>query len=367
MRHKPPLPLTEPPKRLCVVRLSAIGDCCHLLPVIRTLQAVWPETSITWVMGRTEAALLGDLDGIECITFDKRAGLAAYRALGRALRDRRYDALLLMQVALRAGLLSRLIPADLRLGFDAARSRDIHGLLVNQRIAPNPNAHVMDGFFDFLKALGIHERVLRWDVPLPEAARDRAEGLIPTDQGALVISPCSSQRANNFRNWRQEDYAALARYAHDQYGLRVLVTGGPTEEERRYGEAITRLAGVPVTNLVADTSLKELFAILQRATVVVSPDSGPVHMAVAAGTPVIGLYATSNPNRTGPYLGRQWVVNCYPDALRSALGKTESDVRWGQRVRKPDAMGLIPLSAVTGRLDQLMDTPPALRLRQAES
>lgn len=358
---------TDPPDRLCIVRLSAIGDCCHMVPVIRTLQSVWPQTRITWIMGRTEAALLGDLDGIECITFDKKSGLPGLRALRREMRHRRYDALLLMQVALRAGLLSRAIASPVRLGFDAGRSRDMHRLFINRRIAPRRNAHVMDGFFDFLEALGIHERVLRWDIPVPDEARDRAVEYIPHGEGALVISPCSSQRLNNFRNWRAEDYAAVARHAHEVHGLRTLVTGGPTEEERHYGEAISRQAGVPVTNLVGRTSLKELFAVLERATVLISPDSGPAHMAVAAGTPVIGLYATSNPERTGPYLGRQWVVNRYPDAVRLQWGKGVAEVAWGRRVRRPDAMSLIALDDVTARLDQLMDTPPVMRMRGLEA
>lgn len=350
-----------------MVRLSAIGDCCHMVPIIRTLQSVWPDTRITWIMGGTESGLLGDLDGVECITFRKKTGWAGMHALRKSLRHRRFDALLLMQVALRAGILSRMISAPVRLGFDKARSRDLHGLFINQRIAPRPGAHVMDGFFDFLQALGIRERVMRWDIPVPEQARELARSHIPPGDGALVISPCSSQRFNNFRNWRAEDYAAVARHAHDVHGLRVIVTGGPTDEELRYGRAISELAGVPVTDLVGRTSLKELFAVLERATVVISPDSGPVHMAVAAGTPVIGLYATSNPLRSGPYLGRRWTVDRYPHAVRAEWGKAVEEVAWGRRIRRPDAMYLIHLSDVTERLDRLMATPEDRRLDGAES
>ena len=335
-----------------------------MVPVVRSLQEAWPRTRLTWIIGRTEASLLGDLDGVECITYDKKAGATGRRAVAGALAGRRFDALLLMQVALRAGWLSRVVEAPLRLGFDRRRSRDFHGLFVNRRIAPRPRAHVMDGFFDFLTALGLERRSLRWDIPLPGPALERAAGLIPEKAPALVISPCSSQRFNNFRNWPVDAYLALARHAHECHGMRVLVTGGPSEEERRYGQAIAAQAEVPVTNLVGETSLKELLAILGRATVVVCPDSGPAHMAVAAGTPVIGLYATSNPDRSGPYLGRRWVVNRYPDAVRARWGVGVDDVPWGRRVRKPDAMSLITVADVTGRLDTLMATPAAERLQQ---
>ncbi len=335
-----------------------------MVPVIRSLQQAWPETQITWIIGRTESVLLGDLDGVEFITFDKRAGAAGRRAVAEALSQRRFDALLLMQVALRAGWLSRVVRADQRIGFDSQRSRDFHGLFVNRRIAPHPRAHVMDGFFDFINALGVTERVLRWDIPVPEAARQRADDLVPPDQPTMVISPCSSQRVANFRNWSIASYVELVRHAHNRHGLQVIITGGPTAEERRYGESIAREAGVPVENLVGRTTLKELLAILGRAEVVVSPDSGPAHMAVAAGTPVIGLYATSNPDRTGPYLGRRWVVNRYPDAVKAHWGKSVDQVAWGRRVRRADAMDLITVADVTGRLDALMATPGAERLQE---
>ncbi len=363
MVHTPSASLAEPPQRLCLFRLSAIGDCCHLVPVIRTLQAAWPQTRLTWIIGRTEAALLGDLDGVECITFDKRAGR---RALRQQLGDRRFDALLLMQVALRAGWASTAVRAPLRVGFDRGRSKDLHGLFVNRRIASHPRAHVMEGFFDFIQALGVTERQLRWDVPVPEPARARAEELIPDDQPTLLISPCSSQRFNNFRNWPADRYAEVATEAVRRHGMRVILTGGPSDEERAYAEAISARAGVPVTDCIGRTSLKELFALLERATVLVSPDSGPAHMAVAAGTPVIGLYATSNPDRTGPYLGREWVVNRYPEAVRAELGRDVSDIAWGRRVRKADAMALIQVNDVLERLAILLQTPAEARLLPPE-
>ncbi|MFP4696512.1 glycosyltransferase family 9 protein [Thiohalospira sp.] len=352
----------EPPDSLCLLRLSAIGDTTHLVPAVRTLQRAWPQTRLTWIIGGTEAKLLGDLDGVEMIPFKKGSGLAGYRDLRRRLGHRRFDALALMQVALRAGGLSTAVRAPLRLGFDRARSRDGHGAFINRRIAPHPRAHVLEGFFDFLRALGVHQRHLVWDIPVPEPAGERARQLIPDDRPALVISPCSSQRINNFRNWSPEAYAAVAEHAHRAHGLQTVLTGGPTDEERRYAEAITGLADAPVTDCIGATDLKELLALLGRAEAVLCPDSGPAHMATAAGTPVIGLYATSNPDRTGPYLSRRWVVNRYPDALRRTLGKGVDEVAWGQRVRDPAAMDLITVADVTDRLDELLATPADQRL-----
>lgn len=354
---------SSPPQSLCVLRLSAIGDCCQLVPAMRAIQHAWPATALSWIIGRTEAALLGDLEGIETLVYDKRDGLRGWRALRRTLAGRRFDHLLLMQVSLRAGLVSTAISADDRLGFDRGRARNGHGLFINRRIATHARAHVLEGFFDFLPPLGIDAHALRWDIPVPAAAQERAQEMIPDGRPTLVISPCSSRRFNNYRNWSAASYARVARHAWERYGIATLLSGGHSDEERHYGKEICRLAGAtPVTDCIGRTSLKELFAILQRAEAIVCPDSGPAHMATAAGTPVIGLYATSNPDRTGPYLSRRWVINRYPEAVRREFRCEVDDLRWGRRVRDPGAMDLIAVEDVTGRLDELVATPRAQRL-----
>lgn len=338
-----------------MLRLSAIGDVCHTVPVVRTLQAAFPTVPLTWVIGRTEAALVGDLDGVEFITFDKRSGLRGMRALGRELAGRRFDVLLQMQVAIRASMLGMFIPARRRLGFDRARARDFQWLFTNERIAAGGRQHVMDALFGFAEALGVRERVLRWDIPVAAADEAFAREQAPDGAPVLVISPCSSQRARNFRNWRVERYAAVADHAWRVHRMRVLVTGGPTAREREYGAAIID-ACPHAADLTGRTTLKQLYALLRRARALVGPDSGPVHMATAAGTPVIGLYATSNPARTGPYFSAGWTVDRYAEALAREGGATPAEVAWGRRVRSPDAMDLITVDDVTTRLDRLMET-----------
>lgn len=345
--------MTVFPRSICVLRLSAIGDVCHTLPVVRTLQDRWPETHITWIIGKLEHSLIGDIPGIEFVVFDKRGGMRAYRDLRHRLRERRFDILLHMQVALRASIASTAVKAPMRVGFDKSRARDWQWLFTNRRIPERHDEHVMDGLFGFAETLGMNRSTPRWDIPVPAEAKDYADRIVQPGR-TLVISPCSSQRARNFRNWPVERYCELAKHAHDTHGMQVVVTGGPSELERHYGERISAAVAGTI-DLVGKTSLKELFALLERATVLVSPDSGPVHMASAAGTPVIGLYATSNPERTGPWK-REWVVNRYPDAVEKFLGKNVKDVRWGQRVRHPDAMDLITLEDVTRKLDNLMAT-----------
>lgn len=330
------------------MRLSAIGDTCHVVPIVRTLQTVWPETKLTWIIGRTEAGLLGDLPGVEFIIFDKRQGRAAYRRLREAMAGRHFEVLLNLQAALRASLLSRVIPAAIRLGYDRARAKDFQWLFTNARIGGEPRVHQVDTMFAFLEALGIRERVLRWDIPIPPEARQYVDEQLG-DGRWLVISPCSSERRNNFRNWPAERYATVANLAME-LGYKVALTGGGSELERWYGAEIARLMRHPPINLIGQTSLKQLLAVLDRAEVLISPDSGPAHMATAVGTPVIGLYASSNPMRTGPYLSQRWVANRYPEAVQAAFGKPVEALPWGKRVREPTVMERISVDDVMDHL-----------------
>ena len=345
------LPFAEPPRSVCLLRLSAIGDTCHLVPVIRTLQHAWPETQITWIIGKTEARLMSLLDGVEFITVDKRAGLGARHELRTQLRGRHFDVLLHMQLSFRASLLAREVPAPIKLGFDRARARELQWLFTNARIAARAREHVLDSFFGFLTALGIRERMLRWDLAIADSARAQAERLIPDAKQTLVISPCSS---HSLRNWAADRYAAVADYAVRRHGMRVILTGGPSELERDTGAAIERAAQSPLINQIGRDTLPELLALLSRATALLTPDSGPAHMATMVQLPVIGLYAATNPARTGPYLSRLWCVDAYAQAARKFLGSTPDKLPWTCKIEQKGVMDLISVAQVTAKLDELL-------------
>ncbi len=218
-----------------------------------------------------------------------------------------------MQLSLRASLLSALVPARVRLGFDRARARELQWLFTNARIAPRRDEHVLDSFQGFLAALGIEPGRLHWELPLPPDAQRYAAGLIPDHRPTLLISPCSS---HPLRNWRPERYAAIAAYAAHEHGMRVILCGGRSADELAMAAAIERTASATLINQIGRDTLPQLLALLARATVLLSPDSGPVHMATMVGTSVIGLYAATRPQRCGPYLSQQWCVDRYPQAAR---------------------------------------------------
>jgi heptosyltransferase I len=328
-----------------------VGDVCHTLPVVRTIQSYWPDTKISWIIGKLEASLVQDIPGIDFIVFDKARGIKAYLDVREALRKRRFDALLHMQMSLRSSVVNRLVNTSIRIGFDRARAKDLQWLFNNAQIPAHREQHVMDSFFGFAEALGVNERILRWDIPISAADQQQVETLLPGNEPTLVISPCSSM---SYRNWLSEGYAAVSDYAVKQHGLRVVLTGGPSIVELEMGQDIETHCQAPIINLIGKTNLKQLLAILGKATVVLSPDSGPAHMATAVGTPVIGLYACTNPDRARPYFSGEWVIDKYHEAVRNKHGKNASQLPWGIRVRDPGTMERITMKDVTNKLDEFI-------------
>ncbi|HNP34564.1 MAG TPA: glycosyltransferase family 9 protein [Woeseiaceae bacterium] len=343
-----------PPQDICLVRLSAIGDACHVLAVVRNINDNWPNARVTWIIGKTEAALLGDIAGVEFIIFDKSKGRAAYRDIKQALAGRHFDVALCMHPSMRANRIYRLIPTRIRLGFDYRRAKDWQWLFTNRRIAARQRQHILDGMMEFARAIGSGPTPLRWDIPTRQDDREFAQKYASTR--CLVISPCSSVRRRNFRNWPVERLVAVAQHAQDRHACRIIITGSNSALEHEYADRIAAESGADLVNLVGQTTLKQSFALFAAADLVLCPDSGPAHMATAAGTPVIGLYASTNPDRAGPYVSRALTVNRYPDAVEKYLGKRVEQVRWGERVRHPEVMSLISVADVTAKVDSFFQT-----------
>ena len=321
--------------------------------MVRTIQGTWPHTRLTWIIGKTEYQLVYDIPDIEFIVFDKKAGWRGYLDVRRQLRGRRFDVLLHMQMSLRASMISRFVHSPIKLGFDRQRGKDLQWLFTNHRIAYQPHQHVIDSFFGFSEALGIAQKRLLWDIPIPEEARTSLQEHLPAGKPYLVISPCSSMA---YRNWDALRYAEVASYANKKYGLAIVLSGGPSAIEHEFGRLITAHCGCAVTNLIGKTTLKQLLALLQAAKLVIAPDAGPAHLANAMGTPVIGLYATTNPERARPYNWPQYVVNKYPEAILAKYGKPAAEMPWGTRVRDSGTMQRIKVEDVTNKLDQLFSS-----------
>jgi heptosyltransferase I len=342
-----PSHLNAAPGSLCLLRTSAIGDVTHVVPLVRTIQAAWPATAITWIVGKLERKLVGDLPGVQFVTFDKGKGRQGMREVRRALAGHRFDALLHMQVALRSNILSLSVKARRRIGYDLARSKDLHGLFVNERIPARTGEHVLDAMGSFIEPLGLKQTQVRWDIPIDEESHAWAAAQLPGDEPALLVSPMSS---HTVRNWLPERYAAMMDHAHSR-GFRVLLTGGPSASERELADRILGKVKYTPVDLTGKDTLKRYLALLQRAPMLLTPDSGPMHMGNAVGTKILGLHAASNPHRSGPYSDRRWCVDKYDAAARKFLRKPASDIPWGTKIEFPGVTDLIGVDDMLDRFE----------------
>lgn len=355
------LPLITPPRSLCLLRLSAIGDTTHVLPIVRSLQHCWPETQITWIIGKTEYQLMRGLTGVEFIVFDKSKGWQAYLELKHNLAQRQFDILLNFQVSLRACLASLCVRSPIRVGYDALRSKNLQRYFCNHFIEPAQEAHVLDGFFQFIEAMGVSERMLFWDIPLTKADKQWAQDCVGS-RPFLVINPASSQRIRNWRALQSSVYATVISHVIKKYNMKVILTGGSSDHERELAQAIfddptlqaLSSTNRQVLNLVGKSSLKQLAALMEHAAVVIAPDTGPAHIANAMGAPVIGLFYSSNPYRTGPYHSLKYCVNVYPEAVKRYLHQNVETLPWGTRVRNPEAAQLITADSIIDKLDEIL-------------
>src|SRR5690606_23500324 len=293
----------------------------------------------------------GHIPDIEFVVVDKSKTIDSYRSLRQRLKNRQFDVLMHMQLAFRASVLSTAVRAPVKLGFDRQRARELQWLFTTHQIRPAERQHVMDSLFGFAEAFQVRDKLLRWDIPIPESAHAFARKVMEDGEQAMIISPCSS---HPLRNWRAEHYAQVGDYAARTLGLKVVLCGGRTEAERQMGLEIERRMKQPCLNTIGQDTLLELLATLQRATVLLTPDSGPAHMATAVGTPVVGLYAATNPERSGPYLSRQWCVDKYDMAARRFLGKPASELPWTTKIERPGVMELITPDEVIDKLCALL-------------
>lgn len=336
---------------ICIMRLSAIGDVTHVVPVIHAIRTKMPQAKITWIIGKLEARLLEGLPGVEFIVFDKKGGFEAIRQLRKTLKERKFDVLLHMQVAARANLLSILVKSPVRIGWDKSRWRDRHQWFINQSVECPPQQHQVDAFLAFARALDIPTGPPQWNLPVSADNISWAKQVLGDGPPILMISPCSSHR---LRNWQATRYAQVADHAIAELGMRVVLTGGPSDLEITTGQEIESAMQHKLQNLIGKDTICQSVALLKQAAVVLSPDSGPAHLASAVGTPVIGLYAATPSKRSGPYNSLDLCVDQYAQAARKFRHKEPQELRWGQRIEFPGVMDLIETDAVIEKLDRFM-------------
>ena len=349
----------QPLKQICLIRLSALGDCCHALAVIENIQRSSPKTKITWVIGKTEHQLFKDIKGVEFIVTDKKKLFASLFKIKKELRGRCFDVLLNMHASMTANLISLAIKAKKKVGFDKNRARDLQNLFCNEYIQPIKNQHVVDGMLEFTKYLNLDSNA-KWTPLILEPEEDFARKHIFSKKITCLISPCSSQRYGDQynRSWSINNFAELIKYLISLENLQIIMTGGNSPPEQLYSKELDAFFGNSILNLIGKTSIREMAALIKHSDFIISPDSGPAHIGTIMGKPVIGLYAMSNPKRSGPYNSDEWLINKYDQALKIFMNKSPTEVKFGQKIKHPEAMDLIETRDVIEKVERLIKHQP---------
>ena len=334
--------LTSLPRRIGIVMMSAVGDAVHVLPLLTALKRHAPGVHVTWVLQPGAAALVrghGAVD--EIVEFDRARGWRAYRDVQRQLAHRPFDVVLALQVYFKAGIVTSFTRAPVKLGFDRTRARDLNWLFTTHRIAPRAGQHVQDQYFEFLEALHIPHEPVTWDLGPWEHERAGQREFLSRFDGP--IAPIVVGTSKPDKDWMPERWAQVADALHADFGLQPVLVGGRSARELAAERIILEQARVPVSSALG-SGLRNLVGILDGAALALSPDTGPLHMAVALDRPVVALMGYTNPKRVGPY-------RRFHDLLIDAYGDPGEDYPVSMENR-PGRMARITVRDVLDRVER---------------
>lgn len=291
--------MPEFPRSVCIVMLTAVGDAVHVLPVVTAIKRHAPGTTITWILQPGPATLVrGHPDVDEVLVFERKLGWKAYAKLRAQLKGRRFDVALAMQPYFKAGLITAMVDAPRKIGFDRPRSRDLTWIFANERLEARGERHFQDQYLEFAEALGVNPQPLTWNLgpwPAEQPLRDSFTAKLTRPAASIVIATSKPEK-----DWPAERWAEVCDALDEEFGLAPVLVGGKSPRERAAEKTIlARTKCTPLSTLGAP--LRELVSILDASALVLSPDTGPLHMAVALNRPTIALMGYTNPKRVGPY------------------------------------------------------------------
>jgi lipopolysaccharide heptosyltransferase I len=306
----------DSPRRILIIKLGSIGDVVHTLPALADLKRSFPDAEIDWLVeSKASVILTGNPwlhDVVEIDTHKWRRSwslgtLGEMRRLASKLRGRRYDVALDFQGLWKSAVLGRVSGASKVIGFDRTTLKEPGcRMFYDEQIEPAPTVrHVIDLYKELLRSLGV--------TPAPH----RFHLSVPREDEGFISQQLSSRQIDDFvilnpgggwdtKNWAPENYALLHDKLRNETGLQSVLTWGPGEEPLVDKVLRACVAAPPVT---FPTSLYQLIALLKRAKLFIGGDTGPLHLAAACGTPIVGIFGPTDPLRNGPFSPEDIVVS----------------------------------------------------------
>ena len=330
-------------RRVCIVLLTGIGDVVHGLPLAGDLKRDDPSRRVVWVAEPAPARVLDhhpDVD--EVVVFHKRRGLAGVRALTDAFRGRPCDLTLNMQRYIKGAFPSLLSGAPVRIGLPPSKTRDGVARLNTHHLPEGPWRHTQDMLLEYRDALGLPaDARVRWRVTFSEAERRAQRDFLETLPEGRPVAGLVLGTANAKKDWPPERYPELAA-ALTALGYTVVLVGGPSERERAVARRVEAEGPAGVVDALG-SSVRAMMLHVDAADLLVSPDTGPLHLAHAVGTPVVGLFGHTNPARVGPWRRfRDLVVDRYT-ALGEPWDASGYEPRMGrmETITVEDVLGMV--------------------------
>ncbi len=336
-------------RRVLLVKLSSLGDVVHALPLAEALRAgLNPSAEIVWAVREKFADLLTGNPNLSHVYRLSGTGPRHLIHFGKMLRqgERPFDAALDAQGLLVSGIVTRLSGARRRIGLDL--NREGNTLFLTDPVVPaKQRMHMVEKLMGFCDALGVARLAPRPQRYLAEGQRDAARALLGQAIGTGPIVGCIVGASTPEKTWPIERWVTLAQILKAK-GVQVLLLGGPGEAETA-ARITAESRGAVTANLVGKTPIATLASVMAECDVVVGGDSGPTHLAVGVGTPVVGLYGVTDPVRTGPHWGAA-------PSLTLDYAGTDAPPE-ARRARHPtvgDALARIPAEPVAEAAEKLL-------------
>jgi 3-deoxy-D-manno-octulosonic-acid transferase/heptosyltransferase-1 len=311
---------------ILIVKLSAIGDVLHTLPSLAAIRKLYPQAHITWVIEEASSDLIKghpDLDRViisrrkHWIKELKKGKISVFREVAqfiRELRGRRYDLVIDFHGLLKSAVIVFLSSGKRKLGYDSMQ--EMSGLFLTEKAYEDMDKHAVDRYLDLVRYLEhkdsvpvnmggegvsdakVCEEEPSFLLPVSEEDEKKVMRLLESkgmgESGFVAVSPVALWET---KLWEEKSFALLCDLIYLKYALPVVFTGTGKESI----DLIRSKMKTSAISLAGETSLKELACLYRRAAIVISTDSGPMHIAAAMGTPVIALFGPTDPARTGPY------------------------------------------------------------------
>lgn len=301
---------------ILIVKLSAIGDVIHTLPASNALRKAYPSANITWLVEEAASSIVTGHPSLDRVIVSKRKswikdmrhGKTAFTAVKEAgrfikeLRDTHYDMILDFQALLKSAILIAISKGKRKIGFDRGMEHQEQSFLfLNERVEPvDMNIHAIERSLMMLDAIGVHSRNIEYLLPIGDDERKTVDDILCKEgmdlsKPLICINPVAKWTT---KLWPNDRFARLADILSDQYNIKPVFTGS-ADDQSTVQEILSQMKYCAV-DLTGKTSIKTLAALYEKATLLISTDTGPMHLCAAVETPVAALFGPTAPWRTGP-------------------------------------------------------------------